>query len=166
MYLFHSISKYFAQRIFKKPTANWFLHTVLLDRLIGPLFLWKVKICAFVFFLTARFVLFNNVRVIFLHQSWVSLKKLTLGWIENKNPVEVGKTFYFGSFLRDALRIPRKYWEVFKTFFRLFLKYQHAFLLLCLFLGYVLEISVRRTREVKSLRNLEWSCTFFDFILV
>lgn len=32
--------------------------------------------------------------------------------------------------------------------------------------GYVLGISVRQTREVKSLRNLKWSCTFFDIILV
>lgn len=132
------------------------------------LFLWKVKIFAsvLIFCQNTTVVLFNNFHLMFLHQSWASLKTLSLGWIENKNPVEVGKPLYFGPFLHDALSIPRKYWEVFRIFFRLFLKYQHAFLLLFLFLGYVLEILLRQTREVKFLRNLKWSCTFFDIILV
>lgn len=137
MNLFHTITSILLKDYLKKPTANWFLHTILLVRLIELLFLWKVKIRAFVLIFcqnTTEVVLFSNFHVMFLHPSWASLKMLSLGWIENKNPVEVGKPLYFGPFLHDALSIPRKYWEVFRTFSRPFLKYQHAFLLLCLFL--------------------------------
>lgn len=109
------------------------------------------------FLITSIWCFYINLEWLWKNLIWDGLKARTQ-WKSEKH-------FVLDLFLHDALSIPRKYWEVFKTFLRLFLKYQHAFLL-CLFLGYVLEISLRLTREVKSLRNLKWSCTFFDIILV
>jgi len=105
------------------------------------------KLYNLIAFMQCFYINLEQVFMVWKGSIWVGFKK-------KKDPNGSRKKLYFGSFLYDAVSMLRKYWKVFKTLFRLFLKYQHVFLLSCLFL--VIYWEFQRGRLEKSLGDLKW----------